>query len=328
MAKRERWELQQMQSLPLELKIRKSQERIKEWYEYWDGMVYISYSGGKDSTVLKHLVQSMYPDVPAVFVDTGLEYPEVRKMAIKNSDIQLRPKMNFKQVLTTYGYPIISKEISDIIDGARKCIKDIWDGHRPRYSYYYRRIKGLGEYSNKDVTHHGYSWEEQQVLSKGFPSSDRSTYNCSKYEYCLDLPFKISNKCCNEMKKKPFKQYEKNSGKVPYVGTMASESMRRYQVWVQTGCNAFNSVYKQSKPLSFWTDQDILQYIVKYNLEIPSVYGEIVNNNGHYDTTGCKRTGCVFCAYGAHLEEEPNRFQRLAKTHPKLYTYCIGGVTM
>lgn len=51
MAKRERWELQQMQSLPLELKIRKSQERIKEWYEYWDGMVYISYSGGKDSTV-------------------------------------------------------------------------------------------------------------------------------------------------------------------------------------------------------------------------------------------------------------------------------------
>lgn len=209
MAKRERWELQQMQSLPLELKIRKSQERIKEWYEYWDGMVYISYSGGKDSTVLKHLVQSMYPDVPAVFVDTGLEYPEVRKMAIKNSDIQLRPKMNFKQVLTTYGYPIISKEISDIIEGARKCIKDIWDGHRPRYSYYYRRIKGLGEYSNKDVTHHGYSWEEQQALSKGFPSSARSTYNCSKYEYCLDLPFKISNKCCNEMKKKPFKQYEK-----------------------------------------------------------------------------------------------------------------------
>lgn len=130
------------------------------------------------------------------------------------------------------------------------------------------------------------------------------------------------------MKKKPFKQYEKNSGKVPYVGTMASESMSRYRAWVQTGCNAFNSVQKQSKPLSFWTDQDILQYIVKYNLEIPSVYGEIVNNNGHYDTTGCKRTGCVFCAYGAHLEKEPNRFQQLAKTHPKLYSYCIGGVTM
>lgn len=160
------------------------------------------------------------------------------------------------------------------------------------------------------------------------PSSARSAYNCSKYEYCLDLPFKISNKCCNEMKKKPFKQYEKNSGKVPYVGTMASESMSRYRAWVQTGCNVFNSVQKQSKPLSFWTDQDILQYIVKYNLEIPSVYGEIVNNNGHYDTTGCKRTGCVFCAYGAHLEKEPNRFQQLAKTHPKLYSYCIGGVTM
>ena len=131
MAKRERWELQQMQSLPLELKIRKSQERIKEWYEYWDGMVYISYSGGKDSTVLKHLVDSLYDDVPTVFVNTGLEYPEVQKAAIKNSDVVLTPKMNFKKVLQTYGYPIISKEISGVVAAAKIFIQDILDGRCP-----------------------------------------------------------------------------------------------------------------------------------------------------------------------------------------------------
>lgn len=127
------------------------------------------------------------------------------------------------------------------------------------------------------------------------------------------------------MKKQPAHKYERESKRKPFIGELAEKSRVRTQAWMRTGCNAYEGSYKKSKPLSFWTEQDILQYLVKYNLEIPSVYGEIVNNNGHYDTTGCKRTGCVFCAYGAHLEKEPNRFQRLAKTHPKLYTYCIGG---
>lgn len=56
-----------------------TKERVRQWYEHWNGMVYVSFSGGKDSTVLKHIVDSMYYDVPALFVDTGLEYPEIRK---------------------------------------------------------------------------------------------------------------------------------------------------------------------------------------------------------------------------------------------------------
>ena len=76
----EPWALKQMQSLPLESKIQMSQRRIRDWFDYWSGDVYISFSGGKDSTVLKHLVENtpgVY-DVPSVFVDTGLEYPEIR----------------------------------------------------------------------------------------------------------------------------------------------------------------------------------------------------------------------------------------------------------
>ena len=63
----ELWQLQQKQSLPLEAKIAMTQQRIREWYEHWDGEVYVSFSGGKDSTVLLHIVRQMYPDVPAVF---------------------------------------------------------------------------------------------------------------------------------------------------------------------------------------------------------------------------------------------------------------------
>lgn len=76
-------DLKQMQALPLEAKVRMTKTRIRDWYEYWNGLVYVSFSGGKDSTVLKHLVDSMYSDVPTVFVNTGLEYPEIQKLSGK-----------------------------------------------------------------------------------------------------------------------------------------------------------------------------------------------------------------------------------------------------
>ena len=127
--------LKQRQDLPLELKVVRTQQKIREWYEHWHGDVYVSFSGGKDSTVLVDIVKGMYPDVPAVFCDTGLEYPEVREFAMDNADVVLRPDMNFKQVIERYGYPFPSKEQALYIRQYRhstpKMRKLRWEGRTP-----------------------------------------------------------------------------------------------------------------------------------------------------------------------------------------------------
>lgn len=117
-------DLMQMQSLPLEAKIIMTQQRIRQWYEHWDGMVSVSFSGGKDSTVLKHIVDGMYDDVPSLFVNTGLEYPEIQKFAMSQSNvITVRPEMRFDQVIKKYGYPVVSKETARAVQYAKKSSK-------------------------------------------------------------------------------------------------------------------------------------------------------------------------------------------------------------
>lgn len=298
------YDLAQMQSLPLEAKIIMTQERIRQWYEHWDGQVYVSFSGGKDSTVLKHIVDDMYDDVPALFVNTGLEYPEIQKFAIAQKNVvTVRPEMRFDEVLKTYGYPVVSKEVAQIVREARIGLE------RGDGSYLFRIQKLRGEYRDKN--------------------GNLSSFNKKKWGFLLDAPFSISEQCCNVMKKKPAKKYEKETGRKPFIGTMASESALRKQRWIKYGCNASGDKKRpSSNPLSFWTENDILQYIEEYNVPYCSVYGEVVKSENGYATTGCSRTGCIFCVLGCHLQKEPNRFQQLKETHPRQYEYCIGGGEM
>ena len=353
-------DLRQRQSLPLEIKIRMTQQRIREWVgEYGVDGVYVSFSGGKDSTVLLHLVREMYPDIPAVFIDTGLEYPEIREFVRTFENVEwIRPEMNFKKVIETYGYPFISKEVSNCVDGARKYLAKL-NQQNPEtpedtkipYACYMADMIGIDR--RIDKTNPDY-----QALQAGKIPNYRlarllgnlenkegkpSKFNQTKYKFFLDAPFNISDKCCNVMKKKPVHAYEKRTGRKPIIATMAEESYLRTQKWLNEGCNAFDGKYPHSKPMSFWTNQDVLKYIRDNNIPIASVYGDIVEMADPNDlasnqiklfdlpetskkkeltTTGCRRTGCMYCGFGCHLNDD-QRFVTMKETHPKQYEFIM-----
>ena len=370
------YDLAQMQSLPLEVKIRMTKERIKVWYESWtrfevcntktgktrfktidtrerdaepplkdnewvksaiDGQAYVSFSGGKDSTVLADLCarvcQKYGWTLYLLFINTGLEYPEIQKFVptfaewLRNTykievvlDV-LRPEIRFDDVIKKYGYPAISKEISEII--------------------YYAKYAKDGAYKTTRIQRLNGEWTDT--------NGNKSQFNCEKWRFMLDAPFDVSHHCCGVMKKRPAQKYTRQTGRKQIVGTLANESRLRHQQWLRQGCNAFEAKKPSSQPLSFWTEQDILHYIKKYDVPYCSVYGNIVVDfkdnvpndqiniidyigDYHPDdqlrTTGCNRTGCIFCMFGCHREKSPNRFQMLKETHPRQYEYCIGGGEM
>jgi len=264
-----------------------------EYYNALEGNVYVAFSGGKDSLVVLDIVRRMYPDVLAVFCNTKLEYPELRQFVKTNPNVEwLRPDMTFAEVIKEKGYPIVSKEISRAIYYARK----------------------------------GSFWALQKMDGKFKDGTKAERYQrYIKYRYLLDAKFPISSACCEEMKIKPFTRFERQSGLYPITGMMAEESYLRQSAWMKKGCNSFGGSGKRaiSNPISFWTESDILQYLKLTGIPYASVYGDIVEENGKLRTTGCRRTGCYACMYGMNREKEPNRYQLMKQTHPKLYDYCV-----
>ncbi|MGN0617439.1 MAG: phosphoadenosine phosphosulfate reductase family protein [Ruminiclostridium sp.] len=316
-------DLKRFQAESLGEKFQRTLAKVGEWFARWNNEVYVSFSGGKDSTVLADICARWCKliDKPLylVFVDTGLEYPEIRqhvkffaqwlrdRYGIEVALEILHPKMRFDEIIKKYGYPIISKSVSNCVRGARNGSKS--------------RINLLN--------------------GKDCDGSDRkSKFAKLKYKPLLNLDINISEQCCDVMKKAPSYEYQKQTGKKPILATMAVESMLREKNWLRSGCNAFENKNPQSAPMSFWTEQDVLQYIKEENIPIAAVYGDIVyaddNDQMSLDdfgidcerklcTTGCSRTGCIFCAFGAHREKGESRFERLKRTHPRQYEYCIGG---
>lgn len=304
-----REDLKRFQAESLGDKFQRSLAKVGEWYQRWNNEVYVSFSGGKDSTVLADICARWCKITNAilylVFVNTGLEYPEIRKHVEffaqwlrDRYEIEVvleifRPEMRFDEVIQKYGYPLISKEIS----------QSIYEGRgKPSTRSYQKFVEGSKVASR---------WKGQFSLAKWKPLLDS------------DIP--IAHHCCGVMKKKPLKKYEKKTGRKPLIATLAEESRLRATEWMKHGCNAFDNVRPLSVPMSFWTEQDVLKYIRDESLPIASVYGEIVEQDGKLVTTGCERTGCMFCAFGCHLEKSPTRFERLKETHPRQYEYCIGG---
>jgi 3'-phosphoadenosine 5'-phosphosulfate sulfotransferase (PAPS reductase)/FAD synthetase len=232
------------QSLPLLEKVFISKMKIRQFYRRMNGNVYISFSGGLNSTVLKHLVRSIYPNIPAVFSDTGLEYPEIKKFVRTSDNITIiRPKLSFKQVLDKYGYPVISKEQALYIRQ-----------YRTTHSEYLKNVRWNGKNGR-------------------FKISER-------WKFLVDAPFKTSEQCCDMLKKKPFKIFRKETGLSPFIGTMAVDSLVRERIYLQHGCNSFLEGGESSTPLGFWTEKDNWDYIKQNNIPYCNIYDKGVDHTG------------------------------------------------
>ena len=273
--------LKTRQGYSLDGKIFITRQRIEEWYEHWNGLVYVAFSGGKDSEVAAHLVHIMYPDVPLVFVDTGLEYPEIKEFVKTYPDvIRLKPSMSFRRIIERYGYPVVSKEQSCAISRYRNTKDPVQK---------YRRLNG---------------WPNGK---KGMISK--------KWQFLIDAPFKISDVCCDIMKKRPLDKYAKETGRKAITGIMATESRQRKMHYLKYGCNAFDTKHPISRPMSHWNTRDVWEYIERYKMDYAKIYD-----------MGEKRTGCAACMFGVHLEKGENRFQRMKRHHPKLWNAFINGM--
>ena len=288
-----RQDLRIMQVWPLYKKIQVTQTRIIEWYMRYDGKASVSFSGGLDSTVLLDLARRAYPNIPAVFVQTGMEYLEIQDFVDSIPNVKwLYPEIPFNKVIREHGYPIISKDVAKRI-------------------YYARR---------------GSHWAIQNLRGcnkSGEPTTYYKRYK--KWAHLVDAPFLISGKCCDISKLRPLRRYTKETGHMPIIGTMASESFRRENAFLITGCNGFHKKEPSSQPMSFWNKQDVLAYLRLTGIPYAKIYGEIITDpkTGKLKTTGAERTGCAYCMFGVHLEKGETRFHRMARTHPKQYDYCI-----
>jgi len=286
--------LQEKQNWTLDQKIYHFFEVVDTYYHTFNGEVYMSFSGGKDSTVMKYLFDKWLtmcglPKIKYVFNDTTNEHKEVLDFVKSFGDeiTWLKPKMTFAQTLLKYGYPLISKQQARFISR-----------YRGTKSEQMRQFYKYG--TNKD--------------------GSQSAFKISnKWHFVIEAPFKVTDKCCDILKKEPVRRFEKETGLKAIVGTMADESNQRKMQYIKDGnCNVFTKGKEQCKPLSIFTEKDIWDLIAKFNIEIcPIYYDQIIDGEL---VTGEKRTGCAYCSFGCHFEDpENNRFIRLAKREPKRY---------
>jgi len=270
----------------MELKLEYTKMLIHCWVESWGvENVYVAYSGGKDSEVLLHIARELYPEIKAVFSNTGLEFPEIVKHVKKHANVTvLRPKLPFHKVIERWGWPVINKEVAKAIS----------------------RYRNTKRQDQRDYRLNGKIVNGKRVTVGTIPK---------KWQFMIHAPFKISDMCCTQLKKNPFKKYERETGGKPMIGIMGGDSNARKIDIKNRGCNVYDAKAPQSRPLANWDDRDIYDYIDKFGVKICEVYA-----------MGHERTGCAFCLFGADQESKKtgtNKYEKMKLTHPKLYDYCI-----
>lgn len=188
-------DLRRSKNLSLDAKVLLSKATIQKFHAHMKGKIYVSFSGGRDSTVLLHIARELYPDVPVVFFNTGMEFPEIYDFIREQENVTtINPKMSFRKVIAEYGYPVGGKNLAHWVDLAQR-------GHP----------SGIKQMNAE--TKYGYK----------------------SYKWMVDAPFKISDKCCYKLKKEPAALYHKETGRAPLIGSRNEESNLRTEMWLRHG---------------------------------------------------------------------------------------------
>lgn len=234
-------ELRRLQKQPYAWKVEHAKDVVREFVEH-EGVngVYVSFSGGKDSLVLLHLVRSIYPDVPAVFANTGIEFPEQVKFVRTFPNVtEVYPIKHFPKIIKDDGIVYPSKEVA----------------------MYVKAAKGGATYAVNGL--HGLDLDGKE---------SRYKERFKKWEFLLGCGVKISPDCCKLMKERPMMNYEKKTGRSPIMGTRAEESFRRAVGWMKSGCNSFAGNRAKSTPLSLWVESDVWRYIDENGIILSPMY--------------------------------------------------------
>lgn len=267
--------------------------------QYGEENFYLSFSGGKDSTVVHHLVDMALPEnqIPRVFSNTGIEYQAivefVKSLAEKdNRFVLIQPSVPIKKTLESKGYPFKSKQYSQWYKA--------YQNNPELFREYMKKIDENPELiESYDFIHNlplGIKWVIKEYYGKR--ERERELYQFKgcpdilKYQFTEGVPFKISDKCCFEMKEKPLKQWEKKNGIKNYItGLMREEGGRRSNV----GCILEKKDKVAFHPLAPMTADWEEWFIQKYNIQLCELY---------YPPFNFRRTGCKGCPFALELQEE------------------------
>lgn len=231
----------------------------------------VSFSGGIDSTLMLWLVRQIDPYRKAKFVNTTNEFSDIIRFVKQTLNVEiLTPKTNFVKIVQEYGFPLISKKVARMITDLRNPTPN----NEASRNLYLTGIKQDG------------------TKTKSFKLTER-------YKHLIDAPFDITYKCCDYLKKKPFKELNKDG---VFIGTMATDSGTRKGAYLKTGC--INNVQNKAMPISIFTKYEVNELISKYNIPYCQIYDK-----------GETNTGCAYCGFGCQLDK--TRFERLRLIEPK-----------
>lgn len=321
-------ELQLRLAWTLDMKIEWFCKVYSEFMIATNGHCYQSFSGGKDSQIGSHIIDkihdgtlkhitprwekvSSYPTPPRVFSNTGLEFPEIVSHVSNFENVTIvKPMMGFTRVVKEYGFAVASKKTAMMVRRIKDYMENPKDSNSATLKLYTTGIKQNGKKSN----------------SSKLPNIWRKL---------LSAPFKVSDQCCNILKKEPFSRYEQETGRKPIVFTTTQEGDQRAVSYLKTGCNTLDEGKEKSRPYSIFTDADTWEYAYRWQIRFAEVYYERTIPVEQLDGTLVKttiaaetRTGCMWCQFGIHLEDKykNNRIQRIAISHPKLHDVIINKV--